>query len=47
MSIGKALLIIGIVLKVAAILSGHHWWYFAVEAFLRLAAAALISATAA
>jgi hypothetical protein len=47
MSIGKALLVVGIVLRVAAILHGHHWWFYAVEAFLRLAAAALPSGTAA
>jgi hypothetical protein len=47
MSIGKALQVVGIVLSVAAVLNGHHWWFFAVEALLRLAAVALISGTAA
>jgi hypothetical protein len=47
MSIGKTLLVVGIVLGVAAVLNGHRWWFFAVEAFLRLAAVALTSGTAA
>ena len=46
MNIGKTLVVIGIVLTVAAALLGHHWWIFAAEAFLRLAAVALISAGA-
>ena len=46
MNMGKTLVIIEIVLTVAAALLGHHWWVFAVEAFLRLAALALIAAGA-
>ena len=47
MSVEKTLLIIGIVLRVTAVLLGHHWWFFAMEAFVRLAAIAAISAVAA
>jgi hypothetical protein len=43
MSIRVILLVIGIVLKVAAILLGHPCLVFAVEAILNLAAAALPS----
>ncbi|MGC1482929.1 MAG: hypothetical protein WA789_03965 [Candidatus Acidiferrum sp.] len=46
MNIGKKLVVIGIMLTVAAVLPGHHWWIFAFEAFLRLAAVALMSAGA-
>jgi hypothetical protein len=46
MSIGKMLLVIGIVLTVAGVLLGYHCWFFAVEVFVRLAAVALISAVA-
>ncbi|MGB6598932.1 MAG: hypothetical protein WA621_14025 [Candidatus Acidiferrum sp.] len=46
MNIGKTLVFIEIVLMVAAVSLGHHWWILAAEAFLRLAAAALISAGA-
>jgi hypothetical protein len=44
MSIGKAFLAIGIVLTVAAVCLGLHSWFFAVEAFVKLAAAALLLA---
>jgi hypothetical protein len=47
MDIKKMLLVIGIVLTVARVLLGHHCWFLAVEAFVRLAAVALISAVAA
>ena len=47
MSIGKMLLAIGIALTVARVLLGSHCWFFAVETFVRLALAALISAVAA
>jgi hypothetical protein len=42
MSIRVILLVIGIALKVAAILLGHPCLVFAVEALLKLAAAALL-----
>jgi hypothetical protein len=44
MSIGKTFLVIGIVLTVAAIWLGHHCWFFAVEAIIKLAAAVLLLA---
>jgi hypothetical protein len=44
MSIGKALLVTGIVLTVAAAWLGLHSWFFAVEAFIKFAAAALLLA---
>jgi hypothetical protein len=44
MSIGKTLLVIGIVLTVAAVWLGLYSWFFAVEAFIKLAAAALLLA---
>ena len=44
MSIGKTFLVIGIVLTVAAAWLGLHGWFFAVEAFIKLAAAALLLA---
>jgi hypothetical protein len=44
MSIGKTLLVIGILLTVAAVLLGRQWWVFATEAFLDLASVAWISA---
>jgi hypothetical protein len=47
MSIGKMLLVFGIVLTVAWVLLARHCWFFAVEAFVRLAAVALISSVAA
>ena len=43
MDIRGILLVIGLVLKVAEALLGHHCWVFAVEAFVRLAAVALVS----
>ena len=46
MDIEKMLLVIGIVLTVARVLLGHRCWFFAVEAFVRLAAVALISTVA-
>jgi hypothetical protein len=47
MNIEKMLLLVGIVLMVARVLLGHHCWFLAVEAFVRVAAVALISAVAA
>ena len=47
MDIEKMLLVIGIVLTVARVLLGQHCWFFAAEAFVRLATVALISAVAA
>jgi hypothetical protein len=47
MDIEKILLLIGIVLMVARVLLGHHCWFLAVEAFLRVAGSALISAVTA
>jgi len=44
MSIRKAFLAIGIVLVVAAAWLGLPSWFFAVEAFVKLAAAALLLA---
>jgi hypothetical protein len=44
MSIGKTFLVIGIVLTVAALWLGHHCWFFGVEEFVKLAAAALLLA---
>jgi hypothetical protein len=42
MSIGKMLVVIGIMLTFARILLGYHCWFFAVEAFVRFAAAVVI-----
>jgi hypothetical protein len=47
MSIGKMLLVTGIVLTVARVLLARHCWFFGVEAFVRLAAVALISSVTA
>jgi hypothetical protein len=44
MSVGKSFLIVEIVLTVAAIWLSHHCWYLSVEAFVKLAAAALLLA---
>jgi hypothetical protein len=44
MSIGKTFLVIGILLTVAAAWLGHHCWFFAIEALVKLAAAALLLA---
>jgi len=46
MSIGKTFLIIGIVLTLAGVPLGHHCLFFALEAVVRLAAAALLLAGA-
>ena len=46
MSIGKTFLVIGTVLAVAAAWLGFHSWFFAVEAFIKLAMAALLLAGA-
>jgi hypothetical protein len=47
MSIGRMLLVTGIVLTVARVLRGRHCWFFAVEALARLATVALLSSVAA
>jgi hypothetical protein len=47
MDIEKILLVVGIVLTVARVLLGHHCWFLTAEAFVRLAAVALISAVVA
>jgi hypothetical protein len=44
MSIGKAFLVIGIVLTVAGVLLVHHWWFLGVEALVKLVPAALLLA---
>jgi len=44
MSIGKLLLLTGIALTVVPVLLGHHCWFFAVEALVKLLAVALIFA---
>lgn len=43
MSIGRTLIAIGVALTIAPALFGHYWWFFAVEAFVKLLAVALIS----
>jgi hypothetical protein len=43
MGIGKMLLVVGFVLTVVRVLLARHRWFFAVQAFVRLAAVALIS----
>jgi hypothetical protein len=47
MSMAKTLLIIGIMLRIAPVLFGHPWWFFAAKMLVRLAAAALMLAGAA
>jgi hypothetical protein len=42
MSIGKTFLVIGIMLTVAGALLGHDCWFFALEAFVKIAPAALL-----
>ena len=44
MRIGTTLLVIGIALTAAAVLHGHHLWFLAVEAVVKFAAAAVLSA---
>jgi|HubBroStandDraft_2_1064218.scaffolds.fasta_scaffold172378_2 hypothetical protein len=44
MSIGKAFLVIGIMATVAGALLGHDCWFFAVEALVKIAPAALLFA---
>jgi hypothetical protein len=44
MSIGKAFLVIGIVMTVAGVLLGHPCWFRAVEVVVNLAPAALLLA---
>jgi hypothetical protein len=44
MSICKAFLVIGIILTVAGVLLGHGCWFFAVEAFVKIAPAAMLFA---
>jgi len=43
MDIRGILLVIGLVLKVAEALLGHHRWVFVVKAFVRLATVVLVS----
>jgi hypothetical protein len=47
MSIVKMLLVIGIVLTVVKVLFEPHYWFFAVEAVVRLLVVAWISAAGA
>jgi hypothetical protein len=42
MSICKAFLVVGIILTVAGVLLGHNCWFSAVEAFVKIAPAALL-----
>jgi hypothetical protein len=44
MSTWKTLLVINTVLTLAGVLLGHHCLFFALEAFVKLAAAALLLA---
>jgi len=44
MSICKVFLVIGIILTVAGVLLGHGCWFFAVEAFVKIAPAAMLFA---
>jgi len=47
MGIKITLLVIEIALTATKVLLGHHCWFFAVEAFVRLATVVLISTLAA